>query len=210
MMILFQCVRIESILINTKILSVLLLLLIFGHSYAGTFCMDGMNSYLCVAIAFNTSIAVGKIRRRLLGLFRKNINDASFRCTAHVDAKELPQKSALSFNENAERLNDRIDETLKYPSLLYPIFGIIFAVASTVLLFTGIPCWIRGWIVVAPFPAIGFYATALLVYFDMFVQLNGSLYDRRKEANLNKMKNHLCSGYPDPNVEALADLAKGP
>ena len=205
MMRLFQYIRLESLLINLKILLILLALLMVGHSYTGVFCREGIYSYLCVAIAFDTSIAVGWVRRRILRLFRKNIVDASLRCASHCTAGDIPQKSVLSFNENAVRLNARLREILKRPSFLYPTFGIVFALLSSMFLLIGIPDCIRQWIVVAPFPALGFYATSLLAYADMFVQLNGSLYDRRQEAVSNKMKNRQGA---DPNVELVFDASQ--
>lgn len=199
-------IRLEGLLINAKMLLLLAALWYFCEGFVACNSADGIVSFISVSIAFDTTIAVKWVQRQFSELFTQNIRSFAENCKARrEDRGSMRQGSFTSLMEHSERLTRRFEDVMAIPSVAYPIAGVVLTLVMLAMLYVGIPDGARKYVIVAPFPAMAYYGTAILAYIDIFVQLNGSYCDRKNETDLPPGGSQ--GEATDPNVYDVAQNA---
>lgn len=177
-------IRLESVIVCGKVLSLAFLFVYFGSCYAGTWISsaDKWTMYACfltVSLGLNMSLLLRRTKEGLADRFRVYTEKKLCECAALKTRGEFTEKSMTFIAQCAKILSQRFKNVTLFPGKILSVLGFIFSGLIAVVYLIGIPKVFEQWLVALSLPGVVYYGFIGLVYVDIVVQLNGVCLDVR-------------------------------
>lgn len=177
-------IRLESVIVCGKVLSIASLLVYFGSRYAGTWISgaDKWTMYACfltVSLGLNMSLLLRRTKEGLADRFRVYTEKKLCECAALKTRGEFTEKSMVFIAQCAKILSQRFKNVTLNPGKILSVLGFLFSGLIAVVYLIGVPEMFERWLVALSLPGVVYYVFLGLVYVDIVVQLNGVCLDVR-------------------------------
>ena len=184
--------RVESLVINIKVLIVLFVLWyllcdnccvkVAGEVVSEYVFLNGLATFAGISFTANTTIAISWITKHLTDWIDKYIQK---KCQEYCDDKtnDVRELYVTETYKMERHFCSRLGSIMKMPNRVYSVIGLLSSLYIAYLMYSGIPSSLSRFIVLMPFPAIAYYSVALLAYFSIRVQINGDFCDKYEEAD---------------------------
>ena len=177
-------IRLESLIVSAKVLSVAALFVYAGNRYAGTWIKeaDKWTMYTCfltVSLGLNMSLLLRRTKEGLADRFRVYTEKKLSECAALGSQGKFTEKSMTFIAQCANVLSQRFKNVTLFPGGILSAFGLLFSGLIVVVYLIGIPAIFEQWLIALSLPGVLYYGFIGLVYVDVVVQLNGVCLDVR-------------------------------